>query len=65
MTQPTKKLFSVEYTFDGRGTALVRANTAEEAEELWRNGEQESEEEWGDTYEVDSICEEREEGLKK
>jgi len=42
------KLYKINYTFTGNGTAFVKANDEEEAEENFQNGEweQSPEEEW-------------------
>lgn len=50
--------YEIRYYFDGEGKAIVEANSQEEAEENWRKGEIESEDEWGDNYVIEETNEE-------
>lgn len=49
------KKFRVIYYFDGNGEVEIEAETAEEARELFFEGEFSDEEEWGENYNVDRI----------
>lgn len=47
--------YEVKYNFNGHGKCLVEAETEEEAEEMFWNGEYDNEKEWGDDYELDNV----------
>ena len=47
--------YKVRYYFDGSGEATIEAKTEKEARDKFYNGYWESDEEGGDTYEVDTI----------
>jgi len=56
-----KKVFRVHYYFDGSGYVDIEAESKEQAEERFFDGDFENEEEWGDQYNIENVTEPLEE----
>jgi len=44
----TMNTYKISYTFDGHGEVEIQAKSEKQAEKIWRSGEFENEDEWGE-----------------
>lgn len=51
----TKNIYTIKYCFDGYGKVEIEAESRDEAEEKFYDGEFTDEDEWGENYEVFNI----------
>jgi len=47
--------YKIKYFFDGNGEVFVNAKSFEEAKEKFFDGEFKKEKEWGDSYNIDQV----------
>ncbi len=47
--------YKLSYYFDGHGEVEIKANTKEEATQMWHDGIFSDEEEYGEEYQIDEV----------
>jgi len=47
--------YKISYTFDGHGEVAIQAKSKKQAEKIWRSGEFEKEDEWGEYSFLESV----------